>query len=76
MAFGYTYDMGNPIGVKRDFDVLEKRRLRTATLLRKGLREAEVARRVGVHRQAASTRSRSVSPFPVLSCRNAIDVVA
>ncbi len=46
--------MGNPAGVKRDFDALEKRRLQAARLLEKGHSEAEVARRVGVHRQSVS----------------------
>ena len=46
--------MGNLLGVKRDFEALEKRRLRAAALLRQGLTEAEVARRVGVHRQSVN----------------------
>jgi transposase len=46
--------MGNPAGVRRDFDVLEQRRMRAATLLKEGVPEAEVARRVGVHRQSVN----------------------
>ena len=46
--------MGNPAGVKRDFEVLEKRRLQAARLLKQGVHEAEVARRVGVHRQSVN----------------------
>jgi len=46
--------MGNPLGVKRDFSALERRRLRAAVLLEKGIHEAEVARRVGVHRQSVN----------------------
>jgi len=46
--------MGNPAGVKRDFKALESRRLRAAQLLKRGLSQAEVARRVGVHRQSVS----------------------
>jgi|SRR5579885_462124 len=46
--------MGNPAGVKRDFDALEKRRLQAFKLLDSGLPQAEVARRVGVHRQSVS----------------------
>ncbi|MGH7553560.1 MAG: helix-turn-helix domain-containing protein [Longimicrobiales bacterium] len=42
--------MGHPAGVKRDFQALERRRLEAAKLLAQGLPEAEVARRVGVHR--------------------------
>ncbi len=37
---------------KRDFSALERRRLRAARLLKRGLRPAEVARRLGVHRQS------------------------
>lgn len=43
--------MGNPRGVKRDFEALEARRLRAASLLRRGISQAEVARVLGVHRQ-------------------------
>lgn len=46
--------MGNPIGVRRDFDALEQRRLKAARLLRQGIAQSEVARRVGVHRQSVS----------------------
>jgi len=46
--------MGNPRGVRRDFDALEARRLRAAELLRKGWSQADVAREVGVHRQSVS----------------------
>ncbi len=46
--------MGNPAGVRRDFEGLERRRLQAAELLRAGVRQAEVARRVGVHRQSVS----------------------
>jgi transposase len=46
--------MGNPAGVKRDFVALEKRRMQAARLLEKGYKEAEVARRVGVHRQSVN----------------------
>ena len=46
--------MGNLIGVRRDFDALENRRLKAAGLLRAGVSQSEVARRVGVHRQSVS----------------------
>jgi transposase len=46
--------MGNPAGVRRDFQALEQRRLRAARLLKKGVHQSEVARRVGVHRQSVS----------------------
>jgi transposase len=44
--------MGNPKGVRRDFGKLEERRFLAARLLRQGVAQAEVARRVGVHRQS------------------------
>ena len=37
---------------KRDFAALERRRLRAARWLKRGLRPAAVARRLGVHRQS------------------------
>ena len=46
--------MGNPAGVKRNFDALEKRRLKAFKLLDAGVPQAEVARRVGVHRQSVN----------------------
>lgn len=46
--------MGNPLGVRRNFDKLEQRRLEAARLLRAGVSQAEVARRVGVHRQSVN----------------------
>ena len=46
--------MGFPAGAGRDFEALERRRLRAAGLLAKGLSQSEVARRVGAHRQSVS----------------------
>ena len=46
--------MGNPAGVRRNFDALEQRRMKAVDLLRKGLSQSEVARQVGVHRQSVS----------------------
>lgn len=47
--------MGNPAGVKRDFEALERRRLKAIDLLVKGdLNRAEIARRVKVCRQTVS----------------------
>jgi transposase len=46
--------MGHPAGVKRDRVKLERRRLRAARLLEQGIPEAEVARRVGAHRQSVN----------------------
>jgi transposase len=44
--------MGNPAGVRRDFLALERRRMAAAELLKQGVSQAEVARRLGVHRQS------------------------
>lgn len=52
--------MGNPAGVKRNFEALEKRRLKAFKLLKKGLAQAEVARRLGVHRQSVSRWARLI----------------
>jgi transposase len=46
--------MGNPAGVRRDFEALEERRMEAARLLQKGYSQSEVARRVGAHRQSVS----------------------
>ena len=52
--------MGNPAGVKRDFDGLERRRFKAFGLLKKGLSEAEVARQVGVHRQSVNRWAKQI----------------
>jgi transposase len=44
--------MGNPAGVRRDFDALEERRLKAAKLFKQGVAQAEIARQLGVHRQS------------------------
>jgi len=46
--------MGFPKGQKRDFNALQRRRLKAATLFDKGLAPAEVARHLGVSCQSAS----------------------
>lgn len=46
--------MGNPAGVKRDFEALEKRRFQALHLLDGDLNQAEVARRLHVVRQTVS----------------------
>lgn len=46
--------MGNPAGVRRNFQALEQRRLWGARLLKNGVPQSEVARQVGVHRQSVS----------------------
>jgi transposase len=53
--------MGNPKGVERDFDELERRRLRAARLFERGLSQGEVSRRLGVHRQSVSRWHRAWS---------------
>ena len=52
--------MGNPAGVRRDFEALEQRRREAAELLRQGVHQAEVARRVGAHRQSVSRWARQL----------------
>jgi transposase len=47
--------MGNPAGVKRDFEALEKRRMQAIRMLEKNdLNQSEVARRLHVCRQTVS----------------------
>jgi transposase len=46
--------MGNPRGVKRDFEALERRRLAGFRLLEQGLNQSEVARRLKVRSQSVS----------------------
>ena len=47
--------MGNPAGVARDFEALEKRRMKAVRLLEKGdLNQSEIARRLKVCRQTVS----------------------
>jgi len=52
--------MGNPAGVRRDFEALEQRRMEAARLLEKGYSQSEVARRVGAHRQSVSQWARQL----------------
>src|SRR6266849_10065296 len=49
-----VWGMGFPAGVRRDFEALERRRMQAARWLAKGLRQSEVARQVGAHRQSVS----------------------
>jgi transposase len=63
--------MGNPAGVTRDFEALETRRMKAATLLRTGLSEAEVARRVGVHRQSVNRWARGLQESGVRALKKA-----
>jgi putative transposase len=52
--------MGNPAGVRRDFEALEQRRMEAARLLEQGHSQSEVARRVRVHRQSVSQWARQL----------------
>lgn len=46
--------MGNPRGVKRDFDQLEKRRLSAVALFKQGLNNSDIGRRLAVSNQTIS----------------------
>jgi len=46
--------MGNPAGVRRDFDALEKRRFQAIRLLDQGVNQSEIARRLSVARQTVA----------------------
>ena len=46
--------MGHPAGITLDRVKVERRRVRAGRLLQKGVSEAEVARRVSVHRQSVN----------------------
>lgn len=50
--------MGNPKGVKRDFEALEKRRFEAMRLLKRGINQSETARRLKVARQTVSQWAR------------------
>ena len=63
--------MGNPAGVRRDLAALEERRLEAARLLRAGLSQSEVARKVGVHRQSVSRWARELDTSGVHGLRKA-----
>jgi len=52
--------MGNPAGVKRDFESLERRRIHAFVLLKQGVHQSEVARQVGVHRQSVSRWAKQI----------------
>lgn len=53
--------MGNPAGVRRDFEALERRRMAAARLLKQGVSQSEVARRLGVHRQSVIRWARQLA---------------
>ena len=53
--------MGNAAGVGRDFEGLEQRRMEAAQLLKQGVSQSEVARRLGVHRQSVIRWARQLA---------------
>ena len=53
--------MGNAAGVRRDFAGLERRRMAAAELLKQGMSQSEVARRLGVHRQSVIRWARQLA---------------
>ena len=63
--------MGNPAGVRGDFEALERRRLEAARLLRQGLGQSEVARAVGVHRQSVNRWARELGESGLRGLRKA-----
>lgn len=63
--------MGNPAGVRRDFVGLEQRRLEAAKLLREGVPQAEVARRVDAHRQSVSRWAKQLGDGGVRALKRA-----
>lgn len=63
--------MGNPAGVRRNFAALEERRMEAARLLKQGLSQSEVARRVEVHRQSVSRWARELAQSGMRGLRKA-----
>src|ERR1700693_1935085 len=63
--------MGNPAGVRRDFQALEQRRLRAARLLKRGVHQSEVARRVGAHRQSVRRWAQQLEEIGLRGLRKA-----
>jgi len=53
--------MGDLAGVRRDFEALEGRRMEAAKLLKQGVSQSEVARRLGVHRQSVIRWARQLA---------------
>jgi transposase len=63
--------MGNPVGVRRDFVALERRRMAAARLLRQGFSQSQVARELGVQRQSVSRWARELGESGVRGLRKA-----
>lgn len=56
---------------KRDFDALQKRRMRAANMLRRGRTQAEVAEKLGVSRQSVSRWARTIASTGDVGLRKA-----
>jgi len=54
--------MGNPRGVKRDFEALEQRRLLAIKLFGEGLNNSEIGRELKVANQTVSRCAGSIGP--------------
>ena len=63
--------MGNPRGVRRDFDALERRRFQAHDLLQQGFNQSEVARRVTVCPQTVSRWAAQVATMGKQSLKKA-----
>jgi len=63
--------MGTPRGAKRDFEALEQRRMRAASLLSQGWRQSDVAREVGASREAVSRWAAALSASGPAALRRA-----
>ena len=59
--FASTCVMSPTARIKRDFDELERRRIRAAKLLNRGVRQAEVARQVKVSRESVRRWSNQIA---------------
>jgi transposase len=53
--------MGDAAGRRRDFEGLERRRMAAAELLKRGVSQSAVARRLGVHRQSVIRWARQLA---------------
>jgi len=63
--------MGNPAGVRRDFEALEQRRMEGIRLLRKGLHQSEVSRQVKVSHRSVGRWAKAYAELGRRSLRKA-----
>jgi transposase len=61
--------MGNPAGVRRDFDALVRRRMTAVRLLGQGRGQSEAARMAAVHRQSVGRWARELEASGVRGLR-------